>query len=198
MIFTHPDAWSGGYYELAIQLASGALPQAITALWSFADLDGCYAHRDIEPHDQPRITPTAQHDFFGVARIGGATSVACRSLLIRDEPERDWLHFMLPLGSLGTALPVGAYPFDDDSSLSWRDGLDAWLCAIARHVHGHASFSLAVVGWYVPDYGDIAAVEDMLMRGEVPEQRWVGYLVARYGSLEWFGPNRGAPMALSR
>jgi len=197
VIFTHPDVWSGGYYELAIQLASGALPRAITALWSFADLDGCYAHRDIEPHVQLRIAPSAQHDLFGLARIAAA-HVACRSLVIRDESDHDWLHFMLPLGSLKRAFPIGAYPFGDGSNLAWREALDAWLCAIARHVHGQVPFSLAVVGWDVPDNGDIAAVEDMLIRGEILDERWVGYLVARDSSLEWFGPNRGAPMTWSR
>ncbi len=191
MIFTQPDTWSGGYYELAILLAPDTLARAVTALWSFADLEGCYTDRDREPTDQPRVPPDAQHDLFGVARIGAAR-VACRSLAIRYEGGDDWLHFMLPLGSLGTAFPVRAYPFDDGSSLAWRDEVDAWLCTIARHVHAQMPFSRAVVGW------DVGAGDEVATRSEVPEERSNGYLIDCDGTLEWFGPNHGAPMTISR
>lgn len=54
-IFTRPGAWNGGSYELAVDLGPAddtKLENALTAIWSHADLNGCYLHRDREPAGQ--------------------------------------------------------------------------------------------------------------------------------------------------
>src|SRR5687767_12912870 len=57
-LFTVPDAWRGGYVELALELgppSDDRMGAALAALWAHPTLDGPYAERDREPWDQPRL-----------------------------------------------------------------------------------------------------------------------------------------------
>lgn len=107
-LFTTEGAWDGGTYDLALVLGSSddaRLAKSLEAIWSSPDLDGCYLSSDREPHEQTRTTPTAPAPgtrLFGVARIGGRPPVPCSTIVVRDEGERDWIFFFLPIGSLGS------------------------------------------------------------------------------------------------
>jgi hypothetical protein len=57
-IFTRQDSWTGGSYDLAIELGARddeRLSLTLDALWSFPGLDGCYEFFDREPHQQARV-----------------------------------------------------------------------------------------------------------------------------------------------
>jgi len=59
-IFAYPDAWSGGYYELAMELGSRSderLRSALATLWAYGGLDGCYLDSTLEPWQQRRVQP---------------------------------------------------------------------------------------------------------------------------------------------
>jgi hypothetical protein len=191
-IFTRPDAWSGGSYELAVDLGvsdDARLGQALAALWSHADLEGCYPDHAREPSDQLRATP-AELDGLdaclrGVARLGTLAPVACSSYLVPEEGGATWMYLGLPLGSLGTILTVGAFPFDDGRDPSWRLVVDAWLRGIAERVHAAVGIRRGLVGWV--DGTDVAGTS-------VPDERWVGYLVPTGTELAWYAANQGAPM----
>jgi hypothetical protein len=197
-LFTRPDAWSGSSYELGVVLGprnDDVLRAAIDALWSFRDLDGCYERSDVEPEDQTRVVPTAaecevERVLRGRACLPTGVVVPCSSIPVREEGGNDWLYFGLPLGSLGLAYPVGAFPFDDGSPLDWRDELDSWLRALATHVFARVAFRVALVGWTDADSED----PDRLLADGVPAQRWLGYVVPTGDGLRWYPPTEGAPM----
>ena len=113
-IFTLQDAWTGGSYDLALELGprdDARLSRALHALWTHPDLDGCYQHKDREPIEQPRIeASTAETRLHGVARIGTRAAVASYTVVLRLDDGIDWIHFCLPMGALGRILDVGAFP----------------------------------------------------------------------------------------
>lgn len=64
-LFTAPDTWLGGYYELAIELGHRSderLGLALKSIWSLPELEVPYERRDAEPEDQTRVEPqVAEH-----------------------------------------------------------------------------------------------------------------------------------------
>jgi hypothetical protein len=53
--FTDPENWSGGFYELAVEISDtddARLDRAIAAVWPAARVAGCYADRSRAPHNQ--------------------------------------------------------------------------------------------------------------------------------------------------
>src|SRR5689334_19025851 len=137
--FEDPEAWLGGYYELAIELgirSDERLLTALTAVWSDPDLDGVYLDRDTEPWRQTRQTVTAESlrvaHLQGLARLPNGAIIACGTCLIREDDGPDWLVLYLPMGALATAYDVGGYPFEPNAETSrpWREILDAWLARV--------------------------------------------------------------------
>src|SRR3712207_3095418 len=93
-LFTEPDAWHGGFFELALDLgppSDARLGTAQTTLWSHPALDGCYAECEREPLDQPRVGPVLPADqngngqLFGVATLPNGRQTACASVTIREK-----------------------------------------------------------------------------------------------------------------
>lgn len=200
LVFTAEGAWEGGSYDLALELGphdDERLTRALRALWTYPDLDGCYLHADREPHEQARTEVGAQAletRLHGIARIRSSAAIACESVVIRHDEGVDWIHFCLPMGSLGRGFDVGAFPFADGGDLAWRAGLDEWLRALAERVFEAAEFRLGLIGW---DGGELEDARRFESSG-VPDVRSIGYLVPTAGRLRWFAPNQGAPMAIDR
>jgi hypothetical protein len=180
-LFTADDAWKGGGYELALEVgprSDDRLRAALMALWQHPDLEGCYLHLDREPSDQRRVAPDGVDDashLLGVARLPHGSRVVCGSCLIREVDDGpDWLVFYLPLGSLGTAYPVGGFPFGTEADWpgTWREEIEDWLAQIGLSVAHSAFFQLGLIGWEVSgqEYADTVA-----SRG-VPAERFIGYL----------------------
>jgi len=196
-LFTLPDAWSGGSYELALLVgppSDARLRAVLDAIWSFADVDGCYERNDVEPDDQPRRAPVEPgRDILaalrGRARLPPGVVVPASTIPVREDGGNDWLYFGLPMGSLGRAYPVGAFPWDDGTSLDWRYELDAWLRALATHVFARQPFQLALVG-----FTDGEQEPERVLQDGVPERRWVGYITPDAGVLRWYPPTEGAPI----
>ena len=179
-LFTVEGAWSGGFYELALEIgprSDECLRAALTALWSYSDLDGCYIDRGHEPADQPRSSDfcleTGSH-LLGVARLPNGARVVCGSCLVREDEGPDWLDFYLPMGSLGTVYSVGPFPFGSEADWpgTWRNELDDWLACIGLSIAQSASFRLGIIGHEVS--GHVYASE--VANQGVPEVRFIGYL----------------------
>lgn len=200
-LFTLPDAWNGGSYELALMLGprdDARLRAALHAVWSFAELDGCYELADVEPVDQPRRAPVEagrelETPLRGRARLPTGVVVPCSTLPVREEGGADWLYFGLPMGSLGRAYAVGAFPWDDGTNLAWRKELDSWLCALAAHVLAKQPFRMAMVG-----FTDGEQEPDRVLQDGIPERRWLGYIVPDADSIRWYPPTEGAPIGSAR
>src|SRR5262245_40410376 len=179
-LFTAEDAWYGGFYELALEVGPRSderLLAALTALWLNPDLDGCYLDRSREPADQPRSSDfcleTGSHS-LGVASLPNGRRVVCGSCLVRADEGPDWLCFYLPMDSLGTAYPVGGFPFgtEDHWTGPWRYEVEDWLARIGMWIARSVSFRLGLIGHEVS--GHVYASE--IASNGIPDERYIGYL----------------------
>jgi hypothetical protein len=195
MAFTDPENWTGGFYELSLEVGDrddDRLQRALTALWGAAAITGCYRRRDREPADQVAapVTVASLQEFghlHGIARTPLGGSVVCGCFSTRFDDAEDWLTLYLPLGALTRADPrVGAFPFGPDGearSLTWRTSLDTWLAGVANEVFRQVGFRLGLIGFEV-DHTTAAE-----LGGEVPGQRWNGYLLPVDGRLSYTPAN---------
>jgi hypothetical protein len=179
-LFTAGGAWYGGFYELALEIGPRSderLRSALTALWKYPDLDGCFLGRSREPTEQPRSSEfsleTGSHS-LGVASLPNGSRVVCGSCLIREEDGPDWLDFYLPMGSLGTAFPVAGFPFGTEADWPgpWRYEVEDWLARIGLWTARSASFQLGTIGFEVS--GQVYASE--IAGKGIPDERFIGYL----------------------
>lgn len=192
-MFTDEHTWSGGFYELAIELGLRSverLDAAMNAVWQNARLEGCYTRRDLEPAEQQRVKPTLEireqyYHLLGIATLPGGSKVACGTFVVQQEDGIDWLGFYIPMGALPTIYEVGAFPFDDGkASQYWREPLDDWLVELAQAVFAVVPFALAAIGDDAS--GSISATEFAV--SGVPESRWHGYLWRQAAKLVWYPP----------
>lgn len=190
-LFLRPDAWTGGFLELAIQLGARSdarLLAALESLWGHPDVEGCYETRDIEPERQTPLSPdlrsNGQH-LYGIASMPNGSRVPCGTCVIREtDGGPDWLDFYLPMGSLGLAYPVGAYPFiqEDLGVGPWLAEVEDWLAAIGTRTFLAVDFQLAIIGHEV--LGTVDAVS--LQAQGVPAERHVSYLWPTQGQVTYF------------
>lgn len=194
---TDPENWHGGFYELAIELADDSderLQRALSALWSTAGIEGCY-HGRPGTRDQFEDAPCTvaaleQHGHLNATvRLPTGQRIVCGAIAMRAAGETDWLDFYLPVQALTRAdRRVGAFPFVPDSDLSafdWRRSIDDWLADIATAIFQATPFRLAMIGHEVSGSTDAAA-----LGGNVPEQRFVSYLLPHGGGLDYSPANR--------
>src|SRR5438309_1234425 len=113
-LFTRPDTWHGGYYELALEFGPHSeehIDAAVRALWNCPELHGCYLVMAKEPAEEERVSPSfgllEQGHLYGIATLPNGKQAACGTCLVRD-PDGPWLLFYVPLGSLSTAYEVGS------------------------------------------------------------------------------------------
>jgi hypothetical protein len=178
-LFTDREAWDGGDYELAIHFdghSEERLQAALETLWSHEDLEGPYAHTDLEPSEQS-VVPIAGNQ-YGVARLPGGSRVACGVYTFDHDAQGDELDLCLPMGSLVAAWPaVRGYPFVSEEEVadmrSWQEPLDRWLLDVGLHVAGTVPFVAGVTGWET-----VSLYEDLShwrLQG-VPQRRSFGLL----------------------
>lgn len=191
--FRDEGNWSGFYYELAIELGERgdqALDRAFRALWLAARVEGCFASRSVEPHEQPaldlqRASIAEAGWLYGRVRLPSGERVVCTAMTVREDDGPDWLDFCLPEGALALVDPrVHALVDGNPGSfqlLACRRPLDDWLAEIARQVYRTVPFRLALVGCEVSGATEFAA--------ETTE-RPVGYLRPRDGELVYFPATR--------
>jgi hypothetical protein len=198
-LFTQPDTWTGGAYELALELgdtSNDRLRAALFALWTQPTLDGCYLELSAEPWEQQRIAPTPDLALdgwlCGVAQLPNGVHVACRSCTVRETDGADWLYFGVPMGALGRAYPVGAYPFDDGLPLDWREPMNEWLRHVGEQIFLSVPFRLGLVGWVVGGEIDSTTVRAT----GVPLERYEGYLWPQGQELLWYPPSTGSSMKI--
>lgn len=203
MLFTRPEAWFGGAYELMVHLGSQSDEVRLTTLrtmWTAPGVYGCFLDRDREPADQERVAPSqltlshAEGRVHGVATFPDGRTTTCYSLGPLGDGADHWLYFGLPLGSLAQLYPIGAYPLDDGTPLDWRIHVDEWLCRVARALWQTCPFRIATTGASSAGAPDARSFE----RTGVPAERWEGYLIPRGADLQWHPPNRGAPLGPDR
>lgn len=191
-LFTAPETWVGGFYNLEIALGERSderLFTALRAVWNHPALTGCYLSRDLEPHEQAQITPTLDHlegHLQGIARLPNQKRIACGTYTIRYDRGDDWLGFYVPMGALGQVFPVGGFPFEQKAEQHevWRRSIENWLVDIGRSVYEVVPFQLALIDFEV----DCVDANAIIAEG-IPEQRRMGYLLPEDGVLHYYPRN---------
>ncbi|MEU1711180.1 hypothetical protein ABZ478_38935 [Streptomyces sp. NPDC005706] len=187
--FRDQTNWSGGYYELAIEVGStddDHLQTVLSALWSAADVHGCFGQQDREPEEQDGVPCTVGSltefgHLHGQVRLPTGQLAVCGCVAIRGgEESGDWLDFYVPLGAL------------DHAGLAYWDGrpffrshvMDDWLAAVGAKTFQSASFSLGVIGFEVSGCTDAST-----LAGTLPQSRDIGYLLAQGDVLHYHPAN---------
>lgn len=187
--FRGQSNWSGGYYELSIEVGSSddARIQAIlSALWSAADVHGCFGRRDREPEEQDPVPCTVGSltefgHLYGQVCLPTGQLVVCGCVAIRGGDESsDWLDFYVPVGALDQA----GLAYWDGRPFFRSDVMDEWLAAIGAETFKSASFSLGVIGFEVSGCTDAST-----LAGKLPQRRDIGYLLPQGDVLHYGAAN---------
>jgi hypothetical protein len=177
-----PDNWSGGFYELSVNLGppdDRRLDAAIGVLWTGAGVRGCVGGEPgaYEPVECGLSALERFGHLRGVVRLPDGAQVVCGLFASRDLGGEDWLDFYLPLESLGRHDPrIGGFPFGSEPSRTWREPLNAWLTQLARDLFAEVPFRYALVDFETDPltleqataggrrtYGALVAVDDGLV-----------------------------------
>ncbi len=184
-MFTEPETWSGGRIELLVALGQSTPErqlEAVRSVWHWQSLSGPYAQSKVEPEKQQRVAASLGQALYGVATLTGVSKFAFATSLVEDE-DGTWLYAGVPIGSLSTVYPVGAFPFDEGFA-PWQNEVYAWLFGLAQHLFCDVRFERGVIGW-------LATTEvDELAEQRLPKNRYHGYLVAEEGALRYYPPNQ--------
>ena len=137
------DNWTGGHYELAVNLGPSSddarIDAAVAAVEEVAGV-----RRD--PH-----RPLSRLNAAGVTTCPSGDVVCGISVVQEGEGGDDWVFLFVPLGALEKRDPrVGAYPFGHDGgavSRGWREPLDAWLLDLGRALFTRVRFAYAFAGF---------------------------------------------------
>lgn len=205
--FTAPDAWAGGEFGISMFLGrvdSHYAREFLRALWAWPHIEGCWLDRTKEPDEASRLhpldidlddSPRPGSALFGLVELPNGCRCPCGSIVM-DDDDGFWVEFVMPIASLGRCYPVGAYPFEDGSDLTWVGELSEWLADIGRGLYAEKPFRAAVVG--LVTMVENHAVLDIIS-GEVPSKRWDGYLRPEGDELKWYAPNvASAPFRIDR
>jgi hypothetical protein len=149
---SHPALWTGGFYELLLDLEPDGderLDAAIRAAWSHPGLHDCSTERDLTAPAEPGLHALEQTGHLhGRATIPGFHTTVCGTFAHRDD-DADVLDVYLPIGALEHLDPAAAslWGGDDDVPDDWRAPIDAFLHAIADRVAGAAPVRRRRIGW---------------------------------------------------
>ncbi|MEU9859887.1 hypothetical protein AB0D99_03370 [Streptomyces sp. NPDC047971] len=181
--FRDQTNWSDGYYELALEVGSSddaRIQAVLSALWSAADVHGCFGRRDREPEEQDPVPCTVGSlaefgHLHGQVRLPTGQLVACGCTAIRGgDGSSDWLDFYVPLGALDKA----GIAYWDGRPFFRSEVMDEWLAAIGAEVFTSVPFSLGVIGFAVSGCTDAST-----LAGKMPQTRDIGYLLPQGGVL---------------
>jgi hypothetical protein len=189
--FADGENWTGGFYELAMELGptdDDRLGRALTALWAAAGVEGCYGSQWHEPEAQESVPLTVASlvefgHLHGHVVLPSGTRIVCGAVAVREDDGPDWLDFYLPLGALGASDPrVGGYPFGEDAaaSLAWRGPIDDWMAGIGTEVFREVDIRLAIIGF---ETSGSAYAKDLA--GDPPPPRGVAYLIPTAGAVRY-------------
>lgn len=190
--FTSKNAWSGGYYELAIGLGPRCdvrLANALAGMWASPNLEGPYLRRDVHPSTQNRVDPGENwcERLFGLGVLANDKKIPCGSYFTRFDGGLDWLVLFLPLASLEKIYGFGGFPFSNvDDDASWRTKIDSWLSQIAHFFFERSPFEIGLIGFEV-EFARFTV--DNVRNDGIPTRRQDGILWPARDGLEWHPAN---------
>lgn len=158
---TDDENWTGGFYELCLDLGPAddeRLDRAIRSLWRAAGVQECRIGSDLV-EVEPSAAALHQHGHLrGWLTLPSGDRVVCGAFVFRYEGI-DKLELYLPLEALARVDDrIGAFPFDEHSgveSLIWRAPLDRWLADVATAVYADVPFQRALIGFEIDEDVDL-------------------------------------------
>jgi hypothetical protein len=185
-VFTEPETWRGGSVELLCAMGPSNAERrkrCVAAVWNWPSLRGPYARSDKEPSQQRLSQPnsTACH---GVAALPEQLGEVAFKVSTVVDDDGLWLYAGVPMGSLGSVFPVGAFPFESTAVEPWERTVYGWLFGLAEHIAAQVPFERAVIGWIT------MAEVDQLSAQQVPATRFHGYIVGGESGFTYLPPNR--------
>lgn len=196
-LFTNPDTWTGGSIELLLWFDRSALASPVDVLgnvWNWSSVKGPVLSNSEDYSTQQRVdvanlSAVDVPSLYGIAALPNKTTTVCAThAFLESEEPGFYVCFGLPLGSLSRSYPVGAYPFDASPSDPWALEVHAWLADLAFRVHDQFPFAGGIIGF-------LTTMEfDEVRRGDIPEDRYHGYLSVSNGGLHYLEPNVAGPL----
>jgi hypothetical protein len=196
LYFTKDNIWTGGFYELAIEVGSRSDEQisaVLRAIWTHPDLEGCYLDRSKEPYEQQKITSAqasleSDVHLLGLALVPNGNRIACGTCNIREFNGPDWVVFYVPMGALGEAYDVDGFPFsrEVESSEQWQKSIDDWLMEIGSYVYSISQYRLGIIGFEVSGQDHSGRLAQM----GIPEERYFGYLWPLEEEIKYYPRNK--------
>jgi hypothetical protein len=184
-LFTAPDAWKGGYYEMALLFDPRTREaEALGVLWSFPKLDGPFSSQFVEPSEQLIAAIEGDIRLNGALSLPGGARVACASFIYRHDDQIE-VDLSISVGSLSSAWPeVGSSPFvSAEEAAAWEPRLEEALVEVARHVHSRTPFLRGLI-----DFEGIGFTDELSRPGPIPEERKVGIIEVVGADLQWWPP----------
>jgi hypothetical protein len=179
--FTKENIWSGGFYELSIEVGINADEQmraVLQAICSYPKFEGFYLDLSKEPSEQ-ELTPSTQIiveeglQLYGLALMPNGCRIVCGVFIVREESGLDWVNFYIPMKALGEAYNVGGYPYEQKrSSDHWQRPVDEWFAELGKHIYSAAPYRLGLIGFEVAGETDSEEVAE----AGVPKERYISYL----------------------
>ncbi|MGW1998454.1 hypothetical protein [Embleya sp. NPDC001921] len=189
--FRTVDNWSGGFYELAIEVgprSDARLQRVLTAVWSAADVQGCFGDRSREPREQEPVECTVEAlarfgHLQGQVRLPTGELVVCGCVAIPEDGADgvDWLDFYIPLGALDR---TGIVYHESGRQFYRSRVLDDWLAAVGTEAFRTADFRAGYIGWETSGCTYAAT-----LNGLMPKSRSIGYLLPQDGELRYGAAN---------
>ena len=189
--FTDPDVWTGGFYELVLELPSQddlTTANALATLWGGPQLSGCFARNDIEPTQQVALTlnslPIEGH-LYGIATLNDEQRCVCGTYTIHFENEGRWLGIYMPMSALARIYSLDGYPFGTATPQLERTlkTTNEWFYTIAEEMYKRIPFTFGVIG-FEPDF----TTAKMQVAQGIPEVRWDGFVMPTNDRLLWYPP----------
>lgn len=155
--FRDPDAWSGSWYELALEFpahTNGALVfrQVNQIIWQLPSLSGVVtSHANFGEPWQDAAQWADGRDLYGSVRLDANTLVACGSTWLSQS-----FILYIPVGVLELVYPVD-YPLSPELN-PWLPTLREALAFVGGNLYRHIKFALGGVGEEISNFISIEAL----------------------------------------
>lgn len=192
--FEDADRWHGGFYELSFNLPNdqvGTVKKFLMEVWQSPDVVGPFTENNIAPDKQDSIDLadiTIDGHMYGLYHFGLEGKCECGTYTANFQEEGQWVSLYFPMSALSRIFEVGAYPFigeADPTPEPWVKQLSEQLRKFAERLFQITSFDLAILG-FESDYG---VLRDQILSGNIPDERWEGFLIPYDNNLIWYPPN---------
>jgi hypothetical protein len=171
LVFTKPDVWYGGFYELAIELGphgdNDLILAALSSIWGQPEVLGPFLDNDIEPSLQQRAQlNTEERHLYGVLHLNNSSALCCGSYVVQEDVEpggSDWILFYVPAQSAHQVL--GGSIEEMDIFSEELIPLVKQYCKMAGAIFQRAAYRMALVGFEVSGEAYADTITSKELRG---------------------------------